>query len=150
MSTSSEDMQNKLEKRIEFNEDEHPAETVARRFEQEEQKVKKEEFDAGATTELYSACVNGNLEEIRLALENRADPNGSITDGITPLQKAVVISSRSQLEIVDLLIESKAMLDTKDMCGNSALFFARQRHNQPIIDLLTSKGAKAFAYHKLI
>ena len=85
-------------------------------------------------TALSFAADRGNLEIVRMLVENGADIN--VTDGemgITPLMDSAYMN---QYEVVKYLLEQGAGKTLLDKSGNDALYYAKMRRNWKIIQLL--------------
>jgi ankyrin repeat protein len=93
------------------------------------------------TTPLLAAIQSGSLDIVTLLLERGANPNKeSATE--TPLLAAVQTKS---VDLVNLLLERGADPNKSNRIGMFPLLLAMDLKDQPIIDLLRAKGAKADA-----
>ena len=83
----------------------------------------------------------GNIEAVKILLENGVDPNTQINDtGATPLVNAANYGyGRSNL--IEILIQSGAEIEARDFKGESPLFKAARRKNLPQVDYLLESGA---------
>ena len=81
---------------------------------------------------------NNDIEGVRKAIAEGVDVNvqdrySQGGNDWTALMTAII---RNQFEIVELLLEAKANLYIKDICGKTALDYAIMRNNIKIIELL--------------
>lgn len=95
----------------------------------------KEEY----TDRLYSATVDGNLEEVKALVELGVDVNPRAMR-ISPLLYAL---NRENLDIVEYLVEGGADLDYKSamLRGKTALMTAVRQGNEELAQLFLEKGA---------
>ena len=103
---------------------------------------------------IHVAVNNGNLEMVRVLVENEADLNILEYRQRTPLHIAV---EKDQLEIVQYLIEQEAEVNALDRDGYSPYDLADENVNclehdhaaaKDIIEILESKGAKRSRMNK--
>lgn len=83
---------------------------------------------------LRSAIMYGNIEEVKIYIENGADVNKAYEDGSTPLLEAIDKSNGSS-DIVNLLFQYGANPNLKP-AGHSPLSAALKTNNEEIIRLL--------------
>ena len=89
---------------------------------------------------LISACVEGDVEEVRSLLKyGKIDLNSSDHDRRTPLH---IAASEGQAEIVRLLCEKGADVDAKDRWGSQPLDAAVFAKNSKCIGLIEEFGGK--------
>jgi uncharacterized protein len=81
------------------------------------------------TTPLCKAIGKGDLVAVKVFIEYGADVN-EVSDGMTPLMLA---ARYNRVDIIDLLLEKGAKIDTEDESGNTAMQYAEN-----------SKAANAF------
>ena len=86
---------------------------------------------------LTLACYRGNIEVVKVILENKCDVNANSNMG-TPLMAAVV---KGHLEIVKLLIDKKADVNLSDNNRNTPLIYATMFTNIEIVKLLLKSNA---------
>lgn len=91
-------------------------------------------------TPLYAALEKGNLDVVRILLENGANVNLAIYYGITPLYFAV---DTNNLEAVRLLLEKGAYANLARDSYYTPLYVAAKNGNTEIVRLLLEKGAQA-------
>ncbi|OIQ15374.1 MAG: hypothetical protein BM557_11435 [Flavobacterium sp. MedPE-SWcel] len=72
------------------------------------------------STPLAMAICKGDVETVKKFIEYGVDVNEK-SNGLTPLMLA---ARYNQVEIINILIENNARLDTKDERGNTALKYA--------------------------
>jgi tetratricopeptide (TPR) repeat protein len=88
---------------------------------------------------LYSASYRGNLEMVKLLVENGADINIRMYRGFTPLMGAL---SMRQHGVVRYLLSRNASVNMADCRGETPLMHAvGSMTTQEIIELLIAKGA---------
>ena len=87
---------------------------------------------------LFVACEKGNLELVRLLIDNGANVNDVCVYGNTPLH---VASEKANPQIVKYLIEHGAVLDTTNDRNESALHKACQMNMPKNVKLLLDNGA---------
>jgi hypothetical protein len=85
-----------------------------------------------------SASENGNLEIVKLLLDNGAAVNGVDSTGMTALMLA---AERGHLQIVILLLDNGAAVNDVDSTGMTALMLAAERGHLQIVILLLDNGA---------
>jgi ankyrin repeat protein/mono/diheme cytochrome c family protein len=92
-------------------------------------------------TPLYQAASLGNATAVvRLLLDNGADPNLAMANGRTPLMAA---AGRGDVEAMTLLVNAKAVVDTKNGAGETALVLAAGDGNPRAVQFLLDHGADA-------
>lgn len=85
--------------------------------------------------DLYDACVAGNVEGVRLALEAGANPNRSLSDRHTILIYLVDRHNDDDVEIMRLLLESNADPEVLNAYGATPLEYIEiVRMNQPLTE----------------
>ena len=70
--------------------------------------------------DIFRACVDGELENVKKLLDEGVDVNIRDNDGWTPLMDAVLFG---RLDIIDELVNRGADIDVVDNDGMSALMF---------------------------
>jgi len=96
-----------------------------------------------ASTPLHYACREGNIEIIKLLIENGADVNLKnhystlypIFDAITAMN-----NQKKYFLIIQLLIENGADIKKVDSFGNTLLYYAIEQENIPLIKFLIQLG----------
>ncbi|XP_046558662.1 protein VAPYRIN-like [Haliotis rubra] len=84
--------------------------------------------DARADADLYAACREGNLAEVKRILDTgRADVNCRDVDGRTPVMWAALWGHR---DVVELLVSRGADVSLVDDDGNNTLHYACMRRRQ--------------------
>lgn len=86
-------------------------------------------------TALYQAAADNNLEEVQLLLSAGADTE---TGRTAPLIIAALLHN---YEVVKMLLENGANINSKDSDGRTALFYAYVKMDQELIDFLNENGA---------
>ncbi|RYP68260.1 hypothetical protein DL771_006762 [Monosporascus sp. 5C6A] len=100
-------------------------------------------YDAKSTEgrmALGTSCERGNVEVVKLLLENGADLTITKKDGWTPLHAASV---NGHVEVVKLLLEKGADVTTADNNGNTPLLAASATGRVEVVKLLLENGADA-------
>jgi ankyrin repeat protein len=97
-------------------------------------------FAVAAGSDVADAAMRGDLQAVRTLLNQKADVNGTQTDGATALHWAVY---RDNLELLDLLIGAGANPRVTNRAGVSPLSLAARYGNAPVIDRLLEAGADA-------
>jgi ankyrin repeat protein len=91
-------------------------------------------------TPLHIASVFGNLEAVKILIENGADVNVLNNNGSNPLHYA---ASRDRLEIVKLLVKSGVVLNVNDIRRQNELHFAFMGNtNKEMIKFLLETGSR--------
>jgi ankyrin repeat protein len=90
-------------------------------------------------TPLHIASSNGDIEIVKLLIENGADVNKQNKDGTTALY---IASQRGDIEIVKLLIQNGADVNKQNKDGKTALYIASKWGYPTIVKLLSDKEAK--------
>ncbi|XP_060597665.1 ankyrin repeat and SOCS box protein 3-like isoform X2 [Ruditapes philippinarum] len=86
-------------------------------------------------TPLYAAVQNNKKETVKLLLENNTDVN--LISGLQHLSALHIAAMRGYSDIVDLLVEHKASVHSRDYEGNTPLVLAaRNGHYLPMKSLL--------------
>lgn len=98
-------------------------------------KVDNNSHDSSQRYPIHLATVNGNLEIIRLLIENGADPNVQDSEKNTPLIKAIECSHE---HLVKYLLSNGANPNICDLDNNSALHWAMMTESILAIDALIS------------
>lgn len=100
-------------------------------------KVDNNSHDSSKRYPIHLATVNGNLEIIKLLIENGADPNVQDNEGNTPLIKSLECGHE---HLVKYLLSNGADPNISDMDNNTALHWAIMTESIIAIDaLLCSK-----------
>jgi hypothetical protein len=87
---------------------------------------------------LLEASKNGNLEEVKKAINNGANINAKNNYGATPLHLACY---NGYLEIVECLVENKAEINAKNNDGYPPLHLACDKGHLDIVKYLIKNGA---------
>ena len=87
---------------------------------------------------LIEAIIQGDIDRIRLLLNNGADVNAKYEHGQTPLMWA---SKEGRADIVKLLLEKGADVNAKDRFNQTSLMYASKYAFTDIVKLLLEKGA---------
>ena len=95
-------------------------------------------IDSSGNTPLYYVVKKGNIEIVKLLLENGADPNTPDSAGETPLSLAV---GYRHIEIVKLLLENGADPNIPDSKRRALLYQTVQYGFKEIAELLLTYGA---------
>ena len=108
--------------------------------------IDKKDLDDG--TALMNACGSGHLEVVKLLLSWGADPTICDIAGWTPL---MVASYGRHVDVVRCLVRNKAVkaiIDTQDNNGRTALFRASSRNRTEMVKLLVEVGANPMVADK--
>jgi ankyrin repeat protein len=107
----------------------------------------EKKFGFGNTL-LSVAVRKGNFEIVKKLLNAGADPNARDDSGDNPIIEDVSVEAcygigqENRLKIVELLIQSGANVNLRNVNGNSAINTAAQCGNTKLVELLISNGAK--------
>ena len=82
--------------------------------------------DNGETTPLHSACLHGNMEMVKLLIQDGANVNLKMNAGSTCL---LIACQANNIEMVRLLLENRANPDLKTEGGVSCLDIAALNKN---------------------
>ena len=88
--------------------------------------------------EVAQSLINAGAN-INIKFTAKYDGRNIKLENATPLMWFIL---NDNIEIAQLLIESGANINTKDKNGNTALYYAKEKNNTKIEQLLISKGAK--------
>lgn len=94
---------------------------------------------AGNAPQIHRASADGQVDSVNRALED--DPNlisSKDSSGYTPLHHAAI---GGHTEVVEVLLESGAKIDTMGSRGETALFLASSKGNAEVVELLLKAGA---------
>jgi len=75
----------------------------------------------GGATPLLLACREGNLEIVKILIDNGANINATDNEGWTPLMRAALAGKK---DVVDLLMEKDTQAAAVNSIGESAIFHA--------------------------
>lgn len=105
---------------------------------------------------LVTACEEGNLEVVKVLLEQGADPNQFLKDNWSPLEAALVHRQSSRLEIIEILLANGAK--PENIAGSQSPLFIElssflycnkkwsneeKENSLHVITLLLENGAKS-------
>jgi len=99
-------------------------------------------FGQKVNEQLYKAIVKNDSEKVAKLLKQNADPNYIISSG--PWMKVnmlITAINNDNIEIVKLLISTKADVNWKDGFNTTALMYAAAKGNKDIVILLLDNGA---------
>ena len=92
------------------------------------------QFNSSLKDELFTACSGGDVQKVRNFLWSGVDPNARSQGwGRTPL---IIAIDNNQPQVVKVLLISGADPTLMDRDGRDALYFASQRNNPEILELL--------------
>ena len=94
--------------------------------------------DADGRTALMHAAMNGNVEIVRLLLDNGAKATATDSAGSTALHWA---AERGQADAVRELLAARVPVDTENKQGATPLMKATVAGSAPCVDLLLAAGA---------
>lgn len=95
---------------------------------------------------LQNAIKDGQLEEVKLLIEQGIEVNQPSTQGVTPLHHAVI---HNQTNIAAVLLQAGAKVDVKDAATEATpLHLAALYGREDIANLLITKGANVNATMK--
>jgi hypothetical protein len=86
----------------------------------------------------HRACSDGDIEQLKLHLANKADVNKADERGNMPLRLA---AEAGATEAVKLLLDAGAQVNAKGPDGRSALINAAQNGHKEVVDVLLAAGA---------
>lgn len=90
-------------------------------------------YNSSNGTALAAAALKGNVQMVKVLLENKANPDLADGTGMTPLLYAAQFDNK---EIITLLLKYKANKALANGEGKSAMDYAVYNKNQEIINLL--------------
>lgn len=100
-----------------------------------------------ATNQFSESCLKGNEEEVRSLLSSGSDPNE--TNDVSKFTPLHFVAMEGHKEILDLLIEAGANLDSRIDSGWTPLFHAVANGHYDIVKCLVEKGANVNTKCKL-
>lgn len=92
---------------------------------------------------LHFAIAERDIKYLQLLLKQNPDVSELDAEGLSPLHVAVEVGS---IEKTKLLLDCGADVNQEAAGGGSALFFAAAKRDQPLFDLLLSRGARLDPY----
>lgn len=92
---------------------------------------------------LANTIIYGEVEHVRQALQQGADPNEIDEYGYRPLVEAGIAN---KTDIAQLLLQHGAQVDQEDSTGRTALHWAVENNNAKLCDVLLSHGANPNHY----
>lgn len=94
--------------------------------------------DSEGFTALHKASRRGHVDAVRVLLQELNFTNFDATDkqGMTAVHRAVDQRAKGYLQVLELLINSKCSLDTKDSAGRTALQLAESKGLQEAVQVL--------------
>ena len=95
--------------------------------------------DCQGISALAVSVFENNIEMTKVLLDNNANVNISVMDGLTPLMLAS--ANTEDIEMTKLLIENGANIDELDDDGNCALMYCFSEENKSFANLLIKNGA---------
>jgi ankyrin repeat protein len=93
------------------------------------------------TNPLVNAINQNNIPALKKALKDGANPNLIIT-GQPLLVLLMSSNAESIVQIVEILLKSGANVNLQDSTGATALMYAAQEGNEPLVKTLITAGAK--------
>lgn len=82
---------------------------------------------------------NGNLEGVQKALNGGKNPNE--VDKLDATSALIAASKGNHVNVMEVLIRDRALVDLKDKTGNTALNWAAERGNSDAVRVLLEAGA---------
>ena len=82
---------------------------------------------------------NGNLEGVQRALNGGKNPNE--VDKIDATSALIAAAKGNHVNVLEVLIRDRALVDLKDKSGNTALNWAAERGNSDAVRVLLDAGA---------
>ncbi len=95
-----------------------------------------------ASKQLLDVAAKGNMEAVKEALSNGANPNYKNESGFTPLLYAIL---KPHPELVPVLIQAKADVNLGGILGMTPLMMASALGDEASVKLLLDQGAKPAA-----
>ena len=91
---------------------------------------------------IFAAFQSGSLPCVKLLLDCGIDVNRKNGHGMTPLMYLAARERRSKdLNLLDLLLQHRPVIDTQEQNGDSALLLALQHQNYDVATHLVQRGA---------
>lgn len=84
-------------------------------------------------------AANGNLEGVQKALNGGKNPNE--VDKIDATSALIAASKGNHVNVMEVLIRDRALIDLKDKTGNTALNWAAERGHPDAVKILLEAGA---------
>lgn len=100
--------------------------------------AKIDAIDNSHRTALLFAATGHFPETVKLLLDNKSDPN--IVDNGEHFSPLMHAAAEGNLDIVKILLEYGADMDLKDVDGDTAESFARQKGHTAVADYLKSRN----------
>lgn len=94
-------------------------------------------YEFGSMSPLFFAASRGHLATAKLLLDNGADANKDVRS--KPLEQAAIMGG--DLDIVKLLLDKGAKVDSKYVNGVTPLWLAVSHGHKAVVELLLKKGA---------
>ena len=99
---------------------------------------KREIMDSNARSLLFLAAEKGQLDVVRLLLDNKAQIEAKDSKARTPLS---VAAGEGQKEVVELLLNNKAQIEVKDRNERTPISLAAEKGHKGVAELLLEKKA---------
>jgi ankyrin repeat protein len=91
---------------------------------------------------LYQAIIKNDKKQVAKLLEDKADPNYTISSGSwMKVNMLITAVNNNDIGIVKLLIDKKADVNWKDGFNTTALMYAASKGNREIVKLLLENDA---------
>ena len=92
--------------------------------------------------QLHEACTFGRINNVKRLIQEGADVNWKIsTRGDTPLMSAALSAAPNAVDVVRLLLDSGADVNSTSDGRNTALHYAAANNKDGVVRLLIERGA---------
>lgn len=98
-------------------------------------------FGQSTNEKLFKAVLNRDSINVELLLDKGGNPNFKMKQGAFEMSMLITAVQNQDYKTTKLLLEHKAEVDFKDWFKTTALMYAVNKGNKPIVELLIANGA---------